>query len=91
MTEPEVKAAFAAFDPTHPFYRAVLQLMDDAIVTEQDNVTIPHITDGGRHFNAGRLAQAKDFRGVFLGVHQQALVEQAREQRKAELATARAA
>lgn len=84
-----MKAAFAAFDPAHPFYRAVIQLLDDSIVEEQDNVTLPALPDGVRQFNAGRLAQAKYFRGVFLAVHQRAIIEQAAEQVRADREAAR--
>lgn len=89
MTETEVKAAFAGFDPTHPFYRACLQLMDDSIVEETDAAIAPGLTDADRHFVCGGLAHAKHFRRVFLEVHQQAIVDQARELRRAELAAER--
>lgn len=91
MTEPEVKAAFAAFDPAHPFYRAAIQLLDDSILEEQDNVIQPGLPDGLRQFNSGRLAQAKYFRGVFLAVHQRAILEQAAEQAKMDREAARRA
>lgn len=88
MTESEVKAAFAAFDPQHPFYRAVLQLLESAVLAEQDNVTIPLLTDSARQFNAGRLSQAKDFRDYFSAVNQIALAEQQRQAVQAERARA---
>jgi hypothetical protein len=84
MTTEQIKATFAAFDPNHPFYLACLQLLDDAITTEQGDVTLPCLADGARHFNAGRLAQAKDFRGYFSDVMNAALAEAAEARLRAE-------
>lgn len=76
MNEFEIAAAFAAFDPAHPFYRAVMQLLDDGVTAEQDNVIAPNLTDAARHFNAGRLAHAKDIRALLPDTTRAALVEQ---------------
>lgn len=76
MTEKEIKAAFAAFDVEHPFYKAVQALLDSAVETEQDNVTIPLLTDSARQFNAGRLAHAMDIRGRMRDTMRAAIAEQ---------------
>lgn len=89
MTPAEIKAAFVGFDKTHPFYQAVVQLLDNAVNDEQTGATLPHLTDGGRHFNAGRLAHALDFRQAFHGTMAQALWEQNRDLMRAEAAAQR--
>ena len=76
MNENEINAAFAGMDPQHPFYRAVLQLLDEGMSAEQDNVVVPNLTDAARHFNAGRLAHAKDVRALIPDTTRAALVGQ---------------
>lgn len=85
-----ISAAFAGFDPQHPFYLAVSQLLDEAVVAEQDAVAMPDLTDGGRHFNGGRLAHAKDFRNEFHGRMRDAIAEQARQAQLEEIRAQRA-
>lgn len=60
----EITKGFLQLDPQHTFYKALLGLLDNAVAAEQEAVTIPHLTDGARHFNAGRLAFAKDVRAL---------------------------
>lgn len=89
MNEREIIAAFAAFDPGHPFYKAVSQLLDNAVTAEQDAVTDPNLTDSQRHYNAGRLAHAKDIRALLPDTVNASRVEQARMDQAAELAAQR--
>lgn len=89
MSEAEVKAAFAGIDPQHPFYLAMLQICDDAIVIEQDGVTLPELTDAARHFNAGRLAHAKDFKDYIRNTITLARIDRERERQKFEAAEQR--
>jgi hypothetical protein len=91
MTESEINAAFAEMDPQHPFYRAVLQLLDDGVTAEQDNVTVPDLTDAARHFNAGRLAHAKDVRALIPDATRAALAGQRKVIQTQERAAARRA
>lgn len=79
MNEQQIYGVFAEFDPGHPFYMAVLQLLDNAIATEQDGVIQPKLTDAERHFNAGRLAFAKDFRGMLPDTTREAVVRRVKE------------
>lgn len=90
MSEHEIKAAFAAFDKTHPFYMAVMTLLDLEVQSEQVSAASPNLGDGSRHYNAGRLAHALDFRAVFNGVMREALAEQAAAVQRAERQAARA-
>lgn len=89
MNESEIKAAFAAFDKAHPFYRAVLALLEAEVVNEAHAACSPNLGDGGRHYNAGRLAHALDMRNVFNGVMREALAEQVAAVQRAERAAAR--
>lgn len=89
MTNAEVDAAFAGIDPKHPFYLAVLQVLDDAVINEQDAATIPDLTDGARHFNAGRLAHAKDVRAFMEDMMANACVRAEIERQKFEAAQRR--
>lgn len=89
MSEHEIKAAFAAFDKTHPFYLAVLALLESEIASEQVMTVSPNLGDGARHYNAGRLAHALDFRAVFNGVMREALAEQVAAVQRAERQAAR--
>lgn len=82
MTEQQIFGAFAEFDPGHPFYQAVLAVVDNCIATEQDAVTIPGLTDASRHFNAGRLAMAKDARATITGVTRDAIKNRVEEAQK---------
>jgi hypothetical protein len=83
MDTNQIQAAFAAFDPMHPFYLAVLQLMQDAVLTEQANVCYPDLTDAGRHYNAGRLSMAIDACVEFEATMRNALAAQMAENVKA--------
>jgi hypothetical protein len=83
MTEREINGAFAEFDPQHPFYLAVLALLDNSIATEQDAVTIPGLTDAARHFNAGRLAHAKDLRAIIPDQTRAAILERVKRDQRA--------
>jgi hypothetical protein len=89
MTEPEINAAFAEMDPQHPFYRAVLQLLNEGVAAEQDNVTVPNLTDAARHFNAGRLAHAVDMRSLIPDATDAALAGQRKAIQTQERAAAR--
>lgn len=60
MTEPEILAGLASLDETHPFIKALAAVLADDTSDEVDGVTAPDLTDGARHFNAGRLAHARD-------------------------------
>lgn len=83
MTEAEIKAGLVSLDPGHGFVRALRAMLDEAVVEEQDNVTVPNLADGSRHFNAGRLAHAKDFRQAFVSI-----IEEAQREAAARLAAA---
>jgi hypothetical protein len=60
MTDQEIIAGLATIGSEHPAWRAFAAVLADAVTQEQDNVTAPNLTDGARHFNAGRLALARD-------------------------------
>jgi hypothetical protein len=64
MTEKDIKSGLLSLEPSHPYVQALNALLDHTVEEEQDSVTIANLADGARHFNAGRLAHAKDFRGV---------------------------
>lgn len=83
MTDSEIKAGLISIDGSHPFVRSLGALLDQAVADEQDGVTNPNLADGARHFNAGRLAQAKDFRGAIRGIVDEARREQAAANEKA--------
>jgi hypothetical protein len=84
MSEAEIKSGLLSIEPQHPFVQALNALMENAVGDEQDAVTNPNLTDGARHFNAGRLAHAKDFRGAIAGIIDEAKREQAEALAKAE-------
>lgn len=84
MTEAEIKAGLVSLDPGHGFVRSLKALLDQAVDEEQDNVTVPNLADGARHFNAGRLAHAKDFRQAFVSI-----IEEAQREAAARLAQAK--
>ena len=77
MTDLEIKAGLLTLEPSHPFVQALKALLAQSVLEEQDSVTNPNLTDGGRHFNAGRLAHAKDFAGGWQGIVDEARKEQA--------------
>ena len=52
--------ALGSLDPAHLFWRGVQEVLRQAVQTETDAVTNPGLTDAARHFNAGRLAMARD-------------------------------
>lgn len=56
----EIRRAFLRMDPQHPFYQGLMGLLANATALELEAATRPDLTDGGRHFNAGRLAMAED-------------------------------
>lgn len=85
MTEKEIKAGLLTLDETHEFYRALLGLLEEAILAEQDNVTIPLLTDSARQFNAGRLAHAKDFKQLLHDTRVEAIREREQEEKAREL------
>jgi hypothetical protein len=89
MNKLEIANAFAEMDPQHPFYRAVIQLLDEAVTGEQDNVTAPNLTDAARHYNAGRLAHAKDIRALLPDMTREALTNQMKALQYSERAAAR--
>lgn len=96
MTKDEIYAAFAAMDQAHPFYLAVCALLDGEVNDEMVAAVVPNSTDAARHFNAGRLAHALDFRAAFRMVMNEAMeaqtaaverAEQRAKRREAELET----
>lgn len=62
MSNEQLQKAFATIDTQHPFWKAVQAALDEAVEQEQMTVAQPDSTDGARHYNAGRLAHALDFR-----------------------------
>ena len=84
MTDLEIKQGLLSLEPRHPFMQSLNALMEQAVSEEQDAVTNPGLADGARHFNAGRLAHAKDFRGAIAGIIEEARREREEELRKAE-------
>lgn len=61
MTDSEIKAAFASLHATHPVMLALTALAENAVKLETAASAQPTLSDGDRHFNAGRLAHALDF------------------------------
>ena len=76
MTDNEIKAGLRGLDPQHEFFRALMALLDQEIEIEQDGVCQKDLMDGGRQFNAGRLARARDTKSAIVGVIQQAHLEE---------------
>lgn len=68
MTQKQIYAGLASLDAEHPFYLALLAVVDGDIESEISGVTIPDLTDSARQFNAGRLAHARDIRSAIVGV-----------------------
>jgi hypothetical protein len=89
MTEAQIKAGLLTLDPSHEFVKAMFALLDDGIITEQDAVTAPNLTDAARHFNAGRLAHAKDVRGLVADTMRDAARERAEAEAKKQRAAER--
>lgn len=75
MTDSEIKHGFLQLESQHPFFQALLALLDNEVATETQNAVQPDLTDGARHFNAGRLANARDIRAAVEGVMTDALAE----------------
>ena len=90
MTEKEINAAFANFDPQHPFYLAVLAILDNVVLTEQESAVVPDLGDGARHYNAGRLGMAMAIRGLLPDTMREAMAQRIREEMKAQERAARA-
>jgi hypothetical protein len=80
MNANEIKQNFLTLEPTHPFYRALLALVEADTDAEIDAATMPQLTDGARQFNAGRLAHARDLRRVIEGTMRDALEERQKEE-----------
>jgi len=51
--------------PTHPFARAVGDMLDQAVTNEMAGVCQPLLSDGQRQFNAGRLAALNDIATLY--------------------------
>jgi hypothetical protein len=83
MTDTEIKAGLLSLAPSHPFVRAVEALLTQAVEAETDSVTAPDLTDAARHFNAGRLAHAQDFKLAITGA-----IAEAQREAQAKLAAA---
>lgn len=77
MTDSEIKAGFLALDPQHTFFKAVVGLLEQLEQAESDMVAAADLTDGARHYNAGRLATAKNAKELVLDTMKQAHEEEA--------------
>ena len=85
MTEKQIKEGLLKLDRQHPFYVALLALLDGDIGEEMAEATRLGLTDGARQFAAGRLAHAADIRRAVEGVILDAETERVAQLRKDEL------
>lgn len=70
MSDLELQRGLATLDTKHPFWQAVQDVLAQAVVNEQLAVAQPDITDGARHYNAGRLAHALDLQTALISLKQ---------------------
>lgn len=82
MTETEIKAGLTTLDEKHPFYVALLALVESDVEDETSAALAPDLTDAARHFNAGRMAHARDFRNVIAGAVRTAWTEKLKAEQK---------
>lgn len=82
MTTAQITNGLAALDPKHEFFQAIVALVDNDIESEISGATLPDITDGARHFNAGRLAHARDVKNFLIGAVNDAHAKRAAEAAK---------
>ena len=82
MNATQISHGLASLDPNHEFFQAVLALVDADIDDETNSATAPDLADGARHFNAGRLAHARDVKNVLIGAVRDAHAKRAAESTK---------
>ena len=67
MNADQIQAGLTSLEPAHPFFQAILALVESDIDSEMDMAVAPDLTDSARQFNAGRLAHARDIKRVLIG------------------------
>lgn len=82
MSDEQIKEGLLSIDEGHVFVKTLLALFDNEIRDEQLMATAPDLTDGARHFNAGRLARAMDTRNSILGLMRDARAEREAAEKK---------
>ena len=83
MEENQIKEGLLSLDEGHVFVRTLLAIYDGEIQLEQQAATVADLTDGARHFNAGRLARALDTRNSIIGLMREARSDRDAAEKKA--------
>jgi len=85
MNADEIKSGLLSLDKGHPFYQALIGLLDSDIADEQEATVAPGLSDGTRQFYAGRLGHAVDIKRAIIGVIEEAEEARAAQWRREEM------
>ena len=60
MTEKEIKAGLRSLDLSHPFAKALFEVLENLEKTARDAVATPGLNNEARQYNAGALGSVMD-------------------------------